>query len=144
MFKDNIELKVTGTALHTMPVKIFKKLAIQLAPTLCRLINFSIEKAEFPNPLKIARVSPIYKTDNCEIRNNYRPMASLPYLSKLFERNAYDKLISFFSRFGILSEVQFGFRNSKSTRDALINLTEMIYAGLNDEKTYRKCIYRSA
>ena len=68
------------------------------------------------------------------VEKPYRLITSLPYLSKVFERCVADKVISFFNTFSLLRKLQFGFQNKKSTCDALLNLTEVIYNNLNNNK----------
>ena len=46
------------------------------------IFNLSIEKGIFPNDLKIARVTPIFKADSEEVLANYRPISVLPCFSK--------------------------------------------------------------
>ena len=41
----------------------------------------------FPENLKIAKVSPIYKKDEEFLLTNYRPISVLPCFSKLLEHN---------------------------------------------------------
>ena len=49
-------------------------------------INLSIEKGCFPEELKLAEVSPIFKKIDDLVKENYRPGSVLPHLSKVFER----------------------------------------------------------
>lgn len=46
------------------------------------IFNLSMEKGIFPNDLKIARVTPIFKADSEEILANYRPISVLQCFSK--------------------------------------------------------------
>ena len=125
------KLKLTSTSLDIMPVKIFKQLSMYLVRPVCRLVNLSFRAGVFPDNLKVARITPIFKKGDKKNLNNYRPIASLPYLSKIFERAMANRLFSFINKFSLLSKFQFGFQKNKSTCHALINLTELIYKGLN-------------
>ena len=117
-----------------MPVKIFKLLSKIISIPLCKLINFSFHTGTFPNSFKIARITPIFKKGNRQNPNNYRPIASLPFISKIFERSMANKLFSFLKKFSILHPFQFGFQRNKSTCDAILHLTEFIYNSLDDKK----------
>lgn len=85
--------------------------------------------------MKVARITPIYKKGETCDPGNYRPIASLPFISKVYERSMANRLISFFDRFSIISPSQFGFHRHKSTTDAIEHLLEFIYSNLNNKKT---------
>ena len=48
----------------------------------------------FPDDLKTGRITPIYKKDNAELLENYRPISTLPKFGKLFEKIIYRPPIS--------------------------------------------------
>ena len=48
-----------------------------------------MQKAIFPNILKVAQVTPIYKKGDSQLLENYRPVSMLPIFGKLFEKNIY-------------------------------------------------------
>ena len=98
------------------------------------LINLSFNTGIFPDPLKIARITPIYKKGEKTNPSNYRPIASLPPLSKIYERGIANRLNSFFDKFNVIHASQFGFQKGKSTSDAIHHLTDYIYSSLNDKK----------
>ena len=56
------------------------------------LINDSNSNTKFPDPLKLADISPIYKKDDATNKENYRPVNILPSVSKIFERNMFDQI----------------------------------------------------
>ena len=49
-------------------------------------------------PLKIAKVIPIYKKCEPTIFNNYRPISLLPAISKVFEKNNFLSIVNLFKR----------------------------------------------
>ncbi len=49
------------------------------------LINKSIESSCFPEMLKYAEVTPVYKKDDPMNKANHRPISVLATLSKIFE-----------------------------------------------------------
>ena len=64
------------------------------------IFNLSINHGEFPEKLKIARITPVFKSkfksDDVTALNNYRPISVLPCFSKLLERIMYiDFIISY-------------------------------------------------
>ena len=125
-------LKLVKTDVDTIPVSIFKKLSFIFATPLKMLVNLSFEKGIFPDSLKVARITPIHKQGSHSDPSNYRPIASLPYISKIFETCIKNRLIKFCDRFSLISQSQFGFQSNKSTSDAVIHLTEYIYEALDN------------
>ena len=57
-------------------------------PLTC-IINQSLKTGVFPNNLKIAKIIPIFKTNDKYDFNNYRPISLLPSISKIFEKVVY-------------------------------------------------------
>ena len=86
-----------------------------IAHLLASLINCSFKSGIFPDPLKIAKVIPLHKSDSKESIRNYRPISILPYFSNFFEKAMYHRSISFLDKFSVIRENQFGFRQNHST-----------------------------
>ena len=61
---------------------VIKKCFSSLCEPLKYLLNLSIEKGIFPDDLKIAKVTPIYKSDDKSDLSNYRPISVLSCFSK--------------------------------------------------------------
>ena len=90
------------------------------------LFNLSIEKDVFPDDLKIARVTPIYKGEGSSDVSNYRPISVLPCFSKILERIMYNRLYKYLIENNILYSKQFGFQNGHSTDHAVVQLVDQI------------------
>ena len=127
------KLKNTKSGLDSIPVTIFKIISPQILEFLVKLINRSFNFGYFPKIFKIARITPIFKGGDAGDPGNYRPIASLPFISKIFERLLYNRIIDFSCKYKLLSDSQFGFRSNLSTLDSLVSLTESIYETLNDK-----------
>ena len=112
--------------------KTVKPIVPYISLPLVKIINLSMEEGVFPDELKIARVIPLYKSNDPMIFSHYRPVSVLPLFSKLFKKIMYDRLIAFFDKWSILYKYQFGFRNNHSTYMALIFLMDKIISALND------------
>ena len=65
---------------------VIKKCFGSLCEPLKYLFNLSIEKGVFPDDSKIARVTPIYKSEDSSDVSNYRPISVLPCFFKILER----------------------------------------------------------
>ena len=68
----------------------------------------------FPDELKIVKISPIYKKDNEELLENYRPVSTLAIAGKKFEKVIYNRLYEFIISQGMMHENLYGFRKSHS------------------------------
>ena len=124
-------LKLTKTSLNQIPVSIFKRVKDIICAPLMKLINASFKHGIFPSSMKLARVTPVYKKIDPKFCSNYRPISSLPYVSKIYERLMTNRIISFFNKHSLFSEKQYGFLKGRSTQGALMNLTENIYDALD-------------
>ena len=62
-----------------MPASIMKQLVPCFVHPLTFLINKSISQGTFPDELKIAKVLPIYKNEDEQLIQNYRPISVLPF-----------------------------------------------------------------
>ena len=127
-------LKLTKNHVDTIPVKLFVSAREYLKYPVMKIINMSFLKAKFPDELKVGRVTPIFKKGDRSNPSNYRPICSLPFISKIFERIVTNRLLAYLNENCIISSVQFGFQKNKNTVDALIKLTETIYDSLNNKK----------
>ena len=73
----------------------------------------------FPNELKLGKITPVYKKDDSELIENYRPISTLPIFGKIFEKIIYKRLYSFLMAKKVINPNQFGFRSGHSTSHAL-------------------------
>ena len=101
------------------PIRVIKQLSSVLSPALAVQFNRLISQGLFPSVLKLGKITPIYKKDNEELLENYRPVSTLPIFGKIFEKIIHKRLYSFLVSQGILHDSQFGFRKSHSTSHAL-------------------------
>ena len=56
------------------------------APKLTEIFNSCISKGIFPVELKVADISPIFKSVDSTAKKNYRPVSILKSVAKLFEK----------------------------------------------------------
>ena len=66
----------------------------------------------FPDPLKIAKVIPLYKKGNRTLLDNYRPISILTSISKMFERVMFNQIHVYFSSHSLYYNGQYGFRKN--------------------------------
>ena len=127
-------MKNKPTNIDTFSIKILKSVNHIISEPLADIINTSFSSKIFPDSLKEARVTPIFKEgDKCKI-NNYRPISVLPIFSKILEKAAYRQLYQYLETNSILIHNQFGFRRNKSTTQAIMNLTQYLYSNIDSGK----------
>ena len=117
-----------------IPIIVVKKSANLIAGTLARLYNTCIQSGTFPSIFKTGKIIPIYKKDNKECIENYRPVSILPLFGKIFEKVIYKRLYNFFTSKGVLTDSQFGFRKGHSTTHALHKSIDSVTKSLASNK----------
>ena len=116
-----------------VPALIYKCIADILALPLSLIINESFHKGVFPSHLKLALVTPIYKKGDKSEPSNYRPISSLPILSKIFESTIKDQITCFLEKEHLISDRQFGFRKHHSSEQLLQSLLNDWRTSLDDK-----------
>ena len=117
-----------------IPVKLIKENSDLFAEIICKYFNESLEKSKFPDCLKLANVTPVFKKGARTSKNNYRPVSILPILSKLFERLISKQLSEFFE--SILSKFQCGFRKGYGAQHCLLMMLETWKEATDNNKAF--------
>ena len=86
------------------------------------IFNDCLNKAIFPNEMKIAEITPVFKKNDRISKENYRPVSILPVISKVFEKCILKQLETFFS--DKLSKFQCGFRKGFNAQHCLVRMIE--------------------
>jgi exonuclease III len=110
---------------------VIKHCSEQLMTPLSHIINLSIAQGVFPDDLKVTILKPLYKKGDREACDNYRPIALIPVVSKIFERVIYNSFNNFLEKENIFTQEQFGFRKNRSTILAIHSLLNTIAKCLN-------------
>ena len=119
-----------------MSAKSLRIAAPAIADSLCKLISYCMDKQAFPTKWKVGKVTPIYKGQgNRDDKNNYRPIAMLPILSKLLEKHICDHLCDFLEENALLHiTFQSDFHKFHSTKTALICLVDQLLFDLDKNR----------
>ena len=126
--------------LYDFPIDIIKASADLLAEPLSHIINHSVKEGTFPNTLKQAKVTPLFKSGPREDIKNYRPISVLPIFDKIFEKAMHNRLIKFLDKNNYLDVNQHGFQKGKSTSSAVLHLSRLIKRSLK-KKEYSCAIF---
>ena len=109
-----------------IPMAVVKSEGAPIAVPSAHICNLTFSTGMCPSEIKIAKVTPIYKSDARDEFSNYRPISLLPNFSKILEKLMCKRLADFIDKHKILYEQQYGFRQNSSTDFALIELSERI------------------
>lgn len=116
---------------------VLKQFKATLVRPLTYIMNLCISTGVFPDHLKKALVHPIHKSGDKQNLQNYRPISVLSSLSKILERIMNKRLKGYLESNNLLSDRQYGFRNSRSTDNAVHDLTNYIAESLDKKQ---KCL----
>jgi len=105
-----------------IPVNIMKSKINYTAEPLSAIINSSLQNGIFPNHLKIAKVSHIFKSGKSDQFIHYRPISVLRSFSKIAEKVIFNRLLQYLEKNNILSQNQYVFRKNHSTFIAIRDL----------------------
>ena len=84
-----------------------KQITTSIIKPLTIVINQVLNNGIFPDKLKIAKVVPIFKSGDCALTNNYRPISLLPVISKVIEKIIYTQLSLYFESNKLFSDSQY-------------------------------------
>ena len=104
--------------------RILKISAIVLVPYLTSIFNSMTDSSVFPSCLKVATITPLWKSGEKMDRNNYRPISILSSVSKVFERLFFNRISHFIETTNQLHKNQFGLRSKRSCVHAIAEITE--------------------
>ena len=98
---------------------LLKKLKQSVIYPLSIIFNQSMETGKFPDTMKKADVTPLYKSKDEQECTNYRPISLLLTLSKLLEKVMYTRTYTFLTNTNQFYNSQYGFRQGHSCENAV-------------------------
>lgn len=125
----------SSTDINYLSVQLIKHCYRHILTPLTKILNSSFVSGHFPTDLKVAKITPIFKTGDPSLPENYSPTSILSVLS-VFEKAFLYRLLAFFDKFQLLvfSKDQFGFREKLSSVDAIISLCMTLRKGRKGKK----------
>ena len=115
-----------ATGHDNINAKLLKDSIDVVTPSVTKLINLSYETGTFPDSMKEAIVRPLFKKEDKEKPEYYRPVSILPVVSKVFERSATNQLMNHLEEHKLLSNTQHAYRRLHSTVTCLADLIDEI------------------
>lgn len=119
----------TSAGVDGIPPELFRFAGDELASVMCPLFQYIFDHACCPQQWREGLLVPIYKKDGDRADpNNYRTIALLPVMSKVFEHVLLKRLVEWADGGRLLAEEQAGFRHGRCTMDQWFVLHEMVAA----------------
>jgi hypothetical protein len=111
--------------------KLIKLIKYEILSPLTLIINQCIDSGIFPDKLKVAKIIPVYKKNENNLFENYRPISLLPSLSKVIERVMHNQVVNYFTEMKLFYDNQYGFRKSHSTELSALELINRILKSMD-------------
>ena len=91
----------------------------------------------YPEPWKLANVTPIHKKLDKQDIKNCRPISLLPICAKIFERILFNSIYNYLISNNLISSNQSGFRPGDSTVNQLLYLVHQIHLAFDNKNEVR-------
>ena len=91
------------------------------------LFQNSIKSPHFPDIWKKSNIIPVYKKNDKQLIQNYRPISLLPIFGKIFEKVVFSRIYNFLLSERLLNPNQSEFRPSDSCINQLLAITQEIF-----------------
>jgi len=111
--------------------KVLKHCALAIFEPVNHLFQLSLDQGYLPQEWKLHLVTPVFKSGDRSLVNNYRPISLLCIISKVLERLIFDHIIDYLSS-KVLNTHQFGFLRGKSTIQQLLLFLGDITNAINE------------
>lgn len=103
--------------------RLLRECAQEISSPLCTIFNLSLSSGVFPSQWKAAKIIPIFKNKGeRSLPSNYRPVALLSSVSKVFEGLIKKQLVEFCLSSNVIPDCQFGFLQGRSTTWQLLSV----------------------
>lgn len=111
--------------------KLLKSAGNAIIDSLVYIFNLSINNGIFPEEMKLAKVTPIYKSGEKTDCDNYRPISVISAVAKIFEKIIYIQFNDYLNNNQIISKHQSGFRTQHSTETTLLHTTNQCLVNMD-------------
>lgn len=114
--------------------EVIKDLEDIVAKPLCYIFNLILETGIYPSALKEAIIKPVHKSGDKFLMENYRPISLVSNFNKILEKIIKIRITKYCKKHELISDIQYGFQEGKSTNDAIAKLTSLIYSKIDQSK----------
>ena len=122
-----------STSADEISFNVIKNCFGELSDILRYVFNLSLQTEIFSVPLKIAKVTPVFKIGDFKEISDYRQIFVLLHFSKILEHIMHNCLFSYLVNKKILYWKQFGFQNGHFTEHAIAQLGDQIHESFEND-----------
>ena len=127
------QLKVNRSCGYDLiPSKLLKIGCVPISDSFTMIINKCINQCIFPEQLKHAEVTPLFKKNDYLDKSNYRPVSILTAMSKVFESIMCEQIMNFFDQ--VMSPSLSAYRKLYSTNNVIMKCLENWRYALDNKK----------
>ena len=121
------KLQPKSCELDVIPTKILKEIIDSLIDPITKIVNISLRKGQFASEWKTAILRPLQKLGQDTLKNNYRPVDSLNFLSKLVEKYVSDQYTNHSDVNLLNAKHQSAYKVGYSCKTALLKICNDIF-----------------
>ena len=115
-------------------VRLLKLIRPHILCAITCIINQCLNTGIFPNKLKLAKITPIFKKGSADEVSNYRPISVLTSISKVFEKAIAIQITDYFIHNNFIPPNQYAYRSNHSTEHASLELVDHLVTMLDNDK----------
>lgn len=97
-----------------------------------KIINQMIAEEKIPAVLKVQIIRPLYKSGDGKDPSNYRPIAIMSVVEKIFEKYLHINIVNFLEKSNMEFRNQFAFQKKKSTNTAMKRVIDKFNEALSN------------
>ena len=97
-----------------------------ISPFLCTLFNYIYDNCIYPEAWSKGVIVPIYKKGDCNMPSNYRGITLVNTMGKIFSLILRNRINNWCESESVFNDSQYGFREGRSTADAIFVLHSVI------------------
>ena len=110
-----------------IPVLALKNCEPELSYIRAKLFNNCLKESCFPDCSNVSLVVLVFKNvGERSTAKSYRPDSLLSVVSKVFKKLVNNRIVDHLEECGLFSDLQYGFRSSRSTADLLTVVSDRI------------------
>ncbi|KAL7307759.1 hypothetical protein TKK_0000431 [Trichogramma kaykai] len=121
-----------GRSSDGLTLQYLSHIWLVLLPYIDKLFNFCLSSSAYPDSWRRAFIVPLNTVSSPVSLADTRPIVNLPHLAKMFDRLFTRQMLNYLESNELILPNQFSFRSSHSIQHALLHLTDIVRAGIDD------------